>query len=146
MKIVYTRNGHVTATGDEMTPRLKRGYEGRTLCARHSGDNDIDPRLAPRDDELVMDKLASGAFTATFLDHALKNMGIIGLVITGVVTDMCVFGTARTAAELGYDSLLCEDACAAWSQRAHNEALLMHARRFGRVAGTEDVIRELSDG
>ena len=28
------------------------------------------------------------------------------------LADMCVHGTARVAAELGYNSLICEDACA----------------------------------
>ncbi|MDP6114283.1 MAG: isochorismatase family cysteine hydrolase [Planctomycetota bacterium] len=143
LKIAYTRNGHVTSTGAEVTARLKKKLK-TPLCARHSGDNDIDSRLAPREEDLVVDKLTSGAFTSTFLDHALRNMGITAVIVTGIVTDMCVFGTARTAAELGYDSLICEDACVAFSARSHNEALLMHARRFGRVAGTEEVIEELS--
>jgi nicotinamidase-related amidase len=70
-------------------------------------------------------------------------MGVTDLVITGVATDMCVFGTARVAAELGYNSLICEDACATYTARAHEEALLMHARVFGKVASTEDVLAEL---
>ena len=48
---------------------------------------------------LVVDKLTSGAFTASFLDHALRNMNITSLVITGILTDQCVLGTARAAAE-----------------------------------------------
>ena len=78
------------------------------------------------------------------LDHALRNMHISAVVITGVLTDMCVFGTARVAAELGYDTLICDDACATLTERAHNEALLMHTRRFGRVETTDDVIEELA--
>ena len=105
---------------------------------------EIDQRLAPTDDDLVVDKLTSGAFTATLLDHALRNMAVTGVVVTGVMTDMCVHGTARTAAELGYDSLICEDACATLTERAHNEGLLTHARIFGRVASTDDVISELT--
>ena len=71
-----------------------------------------------------MDKLTSGAFTASILDHALHNMNIRNVVITGVLTDACVLGTARVASELGYNSLLCEDACATLTQRAHDEYLL----------------------
>ena len=91
-----------------------------------------------------MDKLTSGGFTASLLDHALRNMGIRSLVITGVLTDACVFGTARGASELGYDSLICEDACATYTQQAHDDALLMHARTFGRVGTTDEVVSELS--
>ena len=104
----------------------------------------VDQRLAPRDGDLVVDKLTSGGFTASLLDHALRNMGIRSLVITGVLTDACVFGTARGASELGYDSLICEDACATYTQQAHDDALLMHARIFGRVGTTDEVVSELS--
>ena len=92
----------------------------------------------------MVDKLTSGGFTGSFLDHALRNMGIRSVVITGILTDACVFGTARAAAELGYGSLVCEDACATFTQRAHDDALLMHARIFGRVDTTEEVLSELA--
>ena len=39
---------------------------------------------------------------------------------------------------------MCEDACATFTQRAHDEALLMHARMFGRVETTEAVLSELA--
>ena len=91
----------------------------------------------------MVDKLTSGAFNASILDHALRNMGVRDVVIVGISTDMCVHGTARVAAELGYNSLICEDACATYTARAHRDALLMHARVFGRVATTDDVLAEI---
>jgi nicotinamidase-related amidase len=145
LKIVYTRNGNMTPTCDEMTERLKaRLGRGTRQADRNSPGYQIDAGLAPRPDDLIVDKLTSGAFTASLLDHALRNMGIRSVVITGLLTDACVFGTARAAAELGYNSLLCEDACGTYTQRAHDEALLMHARIFGRVDTTEAVISELA--
>ena len=144
LKIAYTRNGNVTSTADEMSPRLRRAEE-RVAHPTRDPDSRIDGRLAPRDEDLVLDKLTSGAFTASFLDHALRNMGLSCLVVTGILTDMCVLGTARVAAELGYETLICEDACATLTARAHVEALLVHARRFGRVATTDEVIGELEE-
>jgi nicotinamidase-related amidase len=144
-KIVYTRNGNVTATGEEVTRRLKAKLSRRTTIShRNSPGYQIDERLAPRDMDVVVDKLTSGAFTASFLDHALRNMEIRSVIVAGILTDACVFGTARAAAELGYNSLICEDACATFTQRAHDEALLMHARMFGRVETTEAVLSELA--
>ena len=58
---------------------------------------------------------------------------------------MWVSGTARVAAELGYNSLICEDGCASYTFRSHEEALLSHARIFGRVAQTDDVLAELKE-
>jgi len=142
LKVVFVRTGPITSHGDERAMRLRK--KGRPKHYRGTPGYEIDERLRPREDEVVVDKLTAGAFTASYLDHALRNMKVNSLVITGTVTDMCVFSTARTAAELGYDSLICEDACAAYSQRSHEQALLMHARRFGRVARTDQVITELS--
>lgn len=143
-KIVYTRNGYVTPTGDEMTDRLKAKLPAATSKSRRNSPGyQIDERLFPQEADLVVDKLTSGSFTAGFLDHALRNMGVRSMVITGILTDACVFGTARSAAELGYGSLLCEDACATFTQRAHDDALLMHARIFGRVDTTDAVLSEL---
>ena len=145
-RVVYTRNGAITPHGDELTARLRSHVRRRTPVARYRGTAayDVMPALAPRQDELVVDKLTSGAFNASILDHALRNMGVRDVVIVGISTDMCVHGTARVAAELGYNSLICEDACATYTARAHQEALLMHARVFGRVATTDDVLAELN--
>lgn len=145
LRVVHTRNGSVTPHGAETTRRLKlRSGGDKGDWYRGSATYEIDKRLKPTIDELVVDKLTSGAFTASMLDHALRNMRISAVVITGILTDMCVLGTARAAAELGYDTLICDDACATLTERAHNEALLMHARVFGRVGTTEDVIEELA--
>ena len=49
----------------------------------------------------------------------------------------------RAAAELGYNVLVVDDACATLTDRAHDEALLAHARVFGRVEYTAATIAEL---
>lgn len=147
LKTVFTRNGNVTSSGDEMTERLRlKTPPGGPRMHRVSDGYQIDERLAPTDADLVVDKLTSGGFTAGFLDHALRNMGVRSVVITGMLTDACVLGTARPAAELGYKTLICEDACGTFTQRAHDEALLMHARMFGRIGTTDEVISELTAG
>lgn len=144
MKVIYTRTGNMTPGYAELTERLRKRMP-KDAGTRHRGTAkyEIDPRLLPLEDELVIDKLTSGAFTQTFLDHALRNMGITDIVVIGILTDMCILGTARTAAELGYNTLICEDACASYTERAHVEALLMHARVFGRVSDTDEVLEEL---
>ena len=116
MRIVYTRNGAVTPHGDEVTTRLK----SRTKCGPDRPSNryrgapayEIAEELFPTEDELVVDKLTSSAFHNTMLDHAPHNFGITDVVITGVLADMCILGTARVASELGYNVLIAEDTCA----------------------------------
>jgi nicotinamidase-related amidase len=140
--VVYTRNGAMTPSGAEMTGRLRaREAPGPDRQYRGGPAFEIAADVSPIEHELVIDKPISSAFTASPMDHALRNM-----VITGILTDMCVLVTARVAAELGYNALVCEDACATLTQRAHDEALLMHVRVFGRVSDTEDVLTEMDMG
>lgn len=56
----------------------------------------------PRDDEIVITKTASGAFTGTGLDSTLRNMGVENIVMIGFMTDECVETTARVALDYGY--------------------------------------------
>ncbi len=145
-KVIYTRNGPMTSRGDEVTARLKKKIErtdDMSQCNRDNPRYQIISELAPRPEELVVDKLTSGGFTASTLDHALRNMAVTDVVLVGILTDMCIFGTARAAAELGYNTVICENACASLTERAHHDALIMHARTFGRVLAAEEIMKEL---
>tara|TARA_Y100000590_G_scaffold448415_1_gene585018 strand:- start:4322 stop:5008 length:687 start_codon:yes stop_codon:yes gene_type:complete len=146
LPVIYTRNGAITRTGKEMSRRL-RVKRKLKQAARYRGIDayEIAQEIQPVENELVIDKLTSGAFNFSILDHALRNMGIEDIVMTGILTDMCVLGTARVASEIGYNSLICEDACATLTQRAHIDALMVHARCFGRVETADDIINELRE-
>jgi nicotinamidase-related amidase len=145
LPVVYTRNGPITPHAGETAPRL-RPKIGPVYRHRGTPGYEIEASIAPLPDDVVVDKLTSGAFTGTYLDHALRNLGVTNLAVVGVVTDMCVLGTARAAAELGYWTVIVEDGCASYTERAHIEALLAHARVFGRVATSDEVMTELGLG
>ena len=142
LPVIYTRNGAITPNGKEMAKRLRKFTKDTPFRGKDSYE--IADQIRPVENELVIDKLPSGAFNFSILDHALRNMKVEDIVIAGILTDMCVLGTARVASELGYNSVISEDACATLTQRAHVEALLMHARVFGRVETSDDIIAELN--
>ena len=142
LPVIYTRNGAITPNGKEMAKRLRKFTKDTPFRGKDSYE--IADQIRPVENELVSDKLTSGAFNFSILDHALRNMKVEDIVIAGILTDMCVLGTARVASELGYNSVISEDACATLTQRAHVEALLMHARVFGRVETSDDIIAELN--
>src|SRR5690625_3030546 len=141
MRVIYLTAGAFLADGQDMTPRRRR-RDADTIKAigrdefRYPGLFDykiVDP-LAPRDDELVIPKNSLGAFSSSPIDQLLRNLGITGLVIGGVVTEACVETTAREAADRGYDSILVEDACASnMGMEQHEATLLSFARFFGEV-------------
>ena len=100
--------------------------------------------LALIENEIVLPKSSSGVFNSTNIDYVLKNMGIRYLIISGVVTDQCVDMAVRDASDRGYLVTLVEDACGAYSQARHDNAL----KAFGGycwVSNTATVTQRLKE-
>lgn len=72
----------------------------------------IHSNVAPRPVETVIAKHFANAFRETDLAAVLKTLGVKTLVICGMQTHMCVEAAVRHAADLGYEVILVEDACA----------------------------------
>ncbi|MGK0172834.1 MAG: hypothetical protein ACI9W2_004575 [Gammaproteobacteria bacterium] len=70
----------------------------------------------------------------------LRNVGISTLVIGGVVTNACVETTARDACDRGFDVVLVDEACAAFSPEAHVATMLALQGPFATVRNADDVI------
>lgn len=108
--------------------------------------------LAPAPHHTVVKKTMVSAFQGTDLDAQLKAAGITHLLITGLMTHMCVSGAARDAVPLGYSVLVAGDACATRDLDTGDGAVLPHAvlhraslatidDAFGDVLATEDILR-----
>lgn len=69
--------------------------------------------LAPRDDELVIEKVRYDAFYGTHLDHFLRLWGTETVVVCGTVANICVHYTAASAALRWYDVVVPRDAISA---------------------------------
>jgi nicotinamidase-related amidase len=147
MRVVYTTVASELPDGADLMPILR----GRNAMAHaavqqpyipHKDDAwaRIVPSLTPQPNELVINKTTYGTFTSTGLDRALRNMGISTLVIGGVVTNVCVETTARDAADHGYNVVVVDDACAAFSPEIHAAALVSFQGPFGRVRSADEVI------
>jgi len=74
---------------------------------------DIHDSVAHFEDEPIVYKHFPNSFRETNLQDLLKGWGIERVVITGMMTHMCVDATARAAADLGFDVIVAADACAA---------------------------------
>lgn len=133
MRVIYTREGHAPDLGD--LPASKRaktrragaeigsaGALGRLLVRGEEGWN-IVPELAPQPGEAVIDKVGTGAFYATELEHRLRVQGIDQIILVGVTTGVCVSTTAREASDRGFHVLVLADCCAEPEPRMHEIAL-----------------------
>ncbi|ROL80455.1 cysteine hydrolase [Pseudomonas protegens] len=72
----------------------------------------LHPKVLNRADEPVVLKHFVNSFRETELQAILQQQGIDELVIVGNMSHMCVEGTARAAADLGYPVQVIHDACA----------------------------------
>ncbi|WP_025129381.1 cysteine hydrolase family protein [Pseudomonas sp. PH1b] len=96
--VVHIRHEFTSDSAPFFTP----GSEGARLHAK----------VLNRPDEPVVLKHFVNSFRETSLQSILQEQGIDALVIVGNMSHMCVEGTARAAADLGYPVTVIHDACA----------------------------------
>lgn len=113
--------------GDTFHPESKlfpphniKGTSGRNLYGsladfykRHQADSRV----------FWMDKRHYSAFSGTDLDIRLRERKVDTVVLTGVLTDICVLHTAIDAYNLGYQIEVVESAVASLSAENHQFAL-----------------------
>ncbi len=150
-RVAFTRHGPLLADGSDMIARRRRRdgdsvttTNTPTLWHRGTFEHEVIAALAPRADELVVDKNTSSAFNSTGIEWLLRNLGIETLVIAGMATDMCVETTARDAADRGFNVIIAEDASATFFAAHHRAALSGFARVFGQVWSTDAVLKALA--
>lgn len=83
---------------------------------------EIHPAIAPKPDELVVNKQFCDSFFETTLQEELGQRGIQHLVVAGCMTQYCIDTTCRRAVSLGYDVTLAGDA----HTTSDNDALNVH--------------------
>jgi nicotinamidase-related amidase len=104
---------------------------------------EIIDELAPKPEDLVIDKLGYGAFHGTKLDGILRQRAVESLIVTGTVTQICVEETAREAFHCGYKTTLVSDAVSSYLPDLHAAALKNFALKFGWVSSTSEVLHAL---
>jgi nicotinamidase-related amidase len=136
----------LSVTSRQRSQRRQQLTGQRTMFSRAEPAWQIIPELEPREGELVVNKTTLSAFNSSSLDKTLRNMGIGVLLVTGVVTDVCVEATARDAVDHGFATILVDDACAAWDARSHRSTMQFFSRFLGRVATTDEILSVISTG
>ena len=110
--------------------------------------------LAPLPGEHVVEKNVPDAFINTALERWLHARGIRRVVICGVSTNNSVESSARTAGNLGFDTIVVADACFAFAKadyagtprsadEVHAMALSNLDGEYARVASAGTVLDEM---
>ena len=159
MTIIYTREGHRSDLADLSAVKQFRSRlawdgagvgdltpAGRVLIRGEPG-HEIIPELAPLPHDPIIDKVGSGCFYATEMEHILRQRGIRNLIFTGVTTECCVHTSIREASDRGFDNLLLEDCTAAVTYELKEMAVSMirdPSTLFGTVSTSDAVLKTLA--
>jgi len=157
LAIIYTREGHRPDGADLTAVKRFRSRLGGAgvgdpsplgrMLVRGEPGHAIIPELAPQPHDVIIDKVGSGCFYGTEMEHILRHRGIRNLIFVGVTTECCVHTSIREAADRGFDNLLLEDCTAAVTRELKAAALAIIRNPFtlfGTVGTSAAVLRALA--
>lgn len=133
-----------TAQPGSMTPE-QRGLlkdfwgPGMTVSPEHRSVVD---RLAPRPEDLVLDKWRYSAFARSPLEEHLRSANRDQLVLCGIYAHVGVLATALDSYTRDIETFVLADAVADFDRTQHLNALDYIARTSARVVPTETVLNE----
>ena len=132
IKVVFTQDTHTEGDPEwEIWPEHVRvGSWGWRIV----------DELAPREDELVIQKVRYDAFYGTHLDHYLRVWGVETLIICGTVANICVHYTAASAALRWFEVVIPRDATSALDPFDLEASLRQTSFLFaGRITSSEAI-------
>ena len=120
--VVFTRHLYRPGRADEgralkqNSPALAglEGLQGGTWDAEAAAELDCGPN------DLIVDKVRFDAFQWTSLEPLLRGLAVTELAVCGVVTNLCVETTVRSAFMRDFPVILLADCCAAQTRRLHD--------------------------
>lgn len=110
-----------------------------------AGPNSVEivAELAPQPGELVVAAHTYDKFYGTPLDLALRSQDIRWLMVTGVVTDICVNSTILSAASRDYRVTAVTDGVATLWPDIQKACFDIWRRKFARLRSTAEMVEEL---
>jgi ureidoacrylate peracid hydrolase len=136
-KVVWLRDEHNDRSDPEFRKRIVH-------CLKGTWGTQIVDALRTEPDDIIMPKPTYNGFFRTPLHETLQRLGITTLVVTGVVTNICVRSTCHDAFFLGYNVLVPEQCVAATSEREQASSLYDIDTHYGSVTSLEQVLKLLA--
>ena len=145
--VVFVRNVYTTDNNfylsdvwlEQAARKRNGGYTRIPVCGENSWSGDFYGDVRPLPGEPIVTKHRYSAFYNTDLDTILRANGIRTVVLTGVVTNVCVETSAREAFVRDYYVAVVKDGTAAYSQADHDMTLSNIDRFFGEVTSIAEL-------
>jgi len=103
------------------------------------------PDVAPREGDFVCARRSGLAmWYGTDLDAMLRNCGVETLVLTGVSTNLALFGGSLGAVDRGFSTVIVEDAAAGGSPESHAWMLQNTYPLLASITGTDELLAALA--
>ena len=148
--VVYVQVTHSPVVDN---PAYRARYAARgmspddLLCADGSWGAELYEGLeSPLADDLTVTKHAYDAFAGGGLSEQLTSLGVDTIMVTGVVTELCVQGTVSGGFERGFHVIVPREATGSVDPDAAAAALALVTKYYGTVATVEECAGILGAG
>ncbi len=108
-------------------------------------DSEIINNFKIESKERIIQKTRYDPFINTDLELKLTNLGIKHLVLAGIVTNVCVESTARSAFDRGFEITVISDAVSSYDEKTHRNSLENIHRHFGSVVDLKSFLNNEQD-
>ncbi len=142
VRVIFIKTARGPGDISEPMEELMARHGGREYpCTKGSWGAELVDGIRPEPGESVIEKKRYSAFLGTDLDKILKKKGVRTLILTGVVTEVCVETTARDAFMLDYHVLVVKELTASPYKVSYKASLANIQRYFGVVVSSEELFQ-----
>jgi ureidoacrylate peracid hydrolase len=139
--VVFTRHLYRPGRADEGRALKQNSPALAGLDGLQAGtwDAEVVAELGCGPRDLIVDKVRFDAFQWTSLEPLLRGLGVDELAVCGVVTNICVETTIRSAFMRDFGVIMLADCCAAGTRRLHELSVeVLSAYRLAEIARITD--------
>jgi ureidoacrylate peracid hydrolase len=139
--VVFTRHLYRPGRADEGRALKQNSPALAGLDGLQAGswDAEVAAELGWEPRDLTVDKVRFDAFQWTSLEPLLRGLGVDELAVCGVVTNICVETTIRSAFMRDFSVIMLADCCAAATRRLHELSVeVLSAYRLARIESITD--------
>jgi ureidoacrylate peracid hydrolase len=139
--VVFTRHLYRPGRADEGRALKQNSPALAGVDGLEAGtwDAEVMAELACGPGDLVVDKVRFDAFQWTSLEPLLRGLGVDELVVCGVITNICVETTIRSAFMRDFPVIMLADCCAAATCRLHDLSVeVLSSYQLAEIASIAD--------